>query len=174
MKPNEIVQTEGTLPKEAFPSIDLYMDQVIQLFEQHYDKMKRFEDESILTKTMVNNYAKGKLFHPVKNKKYTNEHLMLLSLIYEMKGLLSINDIKETLRPLNESDDDFSLEDFYDAYQEQKKQNMQAFEEQAETLLANVRKSEQSAIQQSLAIASVVHMSHLYQRLAEQLIDEGE
>ncbi|EPE63146.1 hypothetical protein L479_00391 [Exiguobacterium sp. S17] len=174
MKPNEIVRTEGTLPKVVLPTIDLYMDQVIQLFEQHYGKMKRNEDETILTKTMINNYAKGKLFHPVKNKKYTNEHLMLLSLIYEMKGLLSINDIKETLRPLNESDEAFSLEAFYDAYQAQKKQNLQAFETQAETLLANVEVTETSQIQQSLAIASAVHMSHLYQRLAERLIDEGK
>ena len=174
MKPHEIVETEGTLPKQVLPTIDLYMDQVIQLFEQHYGKMKRSDDETILTKTMINNYAKGKLFHPVKNKKYTNEHLMLLSLIYEMKGLLSINDIKETLRPLNESDEGFSLEDFYDAYQVQKEQNMQAFEAQAETLLANVRTNETNGIQQSLAIASAVHMSHLFQRLAEQFIDEGK
>lgn len=174
MKPRKIVETEGTLPKQVLPTIDLYMDQVIQLFEQHYGKMKRSDDETILTKTMINNYAKGKLFHPVKNKKYTNEHLMLLSLIYEMKGLLSINDIKETLRPLNESDEGFSLEDFYDAYQVQKAQNMQAFETQAETLLANVRTNETNNIQQSLAIASAVHMSHLFQRLAEQLIDEGK
>jgi len=173
MKPTDIVQTEGTLPKQVLPTIDLYMDQVIQLFEQHYGKMKRSDDETILTKTMINNYAKGKLFHPVKNKKYTNEHLMLLSLIYEMKGLLSINDIKETLRPLNESDEGFSLEDFYDAYQVQKVENMQAFETQAETMLDNVL-SKDSDIQRALAIASAVHMSHLYQRLAEQLIDEGK
>jgi len=173
MKPTDIVQTEGTLPKQVLPTIDLYMDQVIQLFEQHYGKMKRSDDETILTKTMINNYAKGKLFHPVKNKKYTNEHLMLLSLIYEMKGLLSINDIKETLRPLNESDEGFSLEDFYDAYQVQKVENMQAFETQAETMLDNVL-SKDSDIQRALAIASAVHMSHLYQRLAERLIDEGK
>jgi len=173
MKPTDIVQTEGTLPKQVLPTIDLYMDQVIQLFEQHYGKMKRSDDETILTKTMINNYAKGKLFHPVKNKKYTNEHLMLLSLIYEMKGLLSINDIKETLRPLNESDEGFSLEDFYDTYQVQKEQNMQAFETQAETMLDNVL-SKDSDIQRALAIASAVHMSHLYQRLAERLIDEGK
>ncbi|MCT4783317.1 MULTISPECIES: DUF1836 domain-containing protein [Exiguobacterium] len=173
MKPADIIQTEGTLPKQVLPTIDLYMDQVIQLFEQHYEKMKRDETETILTKTMINNYAKGKLFHPVKNKKYTNEHLMLLSLIYEMKGLLSINDIKQTLRPLNESDEGFSLEDFYDAYQVQKVKNMQAFEMQAETMIENVL-SNDSDIQRSLAIASAVHMSHLYQRLAEQLIDEDK
>ena len=174
MKPNELIETEGTLPREALPTLDLYMDQVIQLFEQHYGRMKRVEDESILTKTMINNYAKGKLFHPVKNKKYTNEHLMLLSLIYEMKGLLSIQDIKETLRPLNESDESFSLADFYDAYQVQKQENMQAFEIQAETLLENVRSNESSHVQRTLAVASAVHMSHLYQRLAEQLVDENK
>ncbi|MGH1443192.1 MAG: DUF1836 domain-containing protein [Exiguobacterium profundum] len=172
MKAKDITETEGTLPRDVLPTIDLYMDQVIQLFEQHYGKMKRNEDETILTKTMINNYAKGKLFHPVKNKKYTNEHLMLLSLIYEMKGLLSISDIKETLRPLNESDETFSLEDFYEAYQAQKVKNLEAFEAQADTLLSTSLEKE-SGVKRTLAIASAVHMSHLYQRLAEQLIDEN-
>ncbi|PAE20130.1 hypothetical protein CHH80_12555, partial [Bacillus sp. 7504-2] len=40
------------------PEIDLYMDQVIQLFENHFKDTKRNEDEKILTKTMINNYAK--------------------------------------------------------------------------------------------------------------------
>ena len=51
-------------------------------------------DEKVLTKTMINNYAKGKLFIPIKNKKYSKQHIMLINLIYQLKGALSINDIK--------------------------------------------------------------------------------
>ena len=46
---------------DDIPEIDLYMDQVIQLFEGKLSSLKRTEDDKILTKTMINNYAKGKL-----------------------------------------------------------------------------------------------------------------
>lgn len=85
-----------------FPEIDLYMDQVIQLFESKLSSLKRNDDDKILTKTMINNYAKAKLFMKIKNKKYTKEHLILMSLIYELKGVLSINDTKTVLNEIVE------------------------------------------------------------------------
>ena len=68
------------------PEIDLYMDQVIQLFENKLSDSKRNEEDKVLTKTMINNYAKAKLLMSIKNKKYSKEHLILMSLIYELKG----------------------------------------------------------------------------------------
>ena len=85
---------ESNIKLEEVPEIDLYMDQVIQLFESKLSNQKRNDEEKILTKTMINNYAKGKLLLPIKNKKYSKEHIILMSLIYNLKGALSINDIK--------------------------------------------------------------------------------
>ena len=82
---------------EDIPDLDLYMDQVIQLFENNLSGTKRSDDDKVLTKTMINNYAKAKLLMSIKNKKYTKEHLILMSLIYELKGGLSISDIKYLL-----------------------------------------------------------------------------
>ena len=84
---------ESNIKLDEIPEIDLYMDQVIQLFESKLSEQKRKEDEKILTKTMINNYAKGKLLLPIKNKKYSKEHIILMSLIYNLKGALSINEI---------------------------------------------------------------------------------
>ena len=61
---NEILNgliLENNIKLDEIPEIDLYMDQVIQLFESKLSAQKRNEDEKILTKTMINNYAKGKL-----------------------------------------------------------------------------------------------------------------
>ena len=80
------------------PNTDLYMDQVIQLFDSKLEDLKRKEEDKILTKTMINNYVKGKLLMPVKKKKYSKEHILLISLIYELKGILSINDIQSFIR----------------------------------------------------------------------------
>ena len=51
---------ESNIKLEEVPEIDLYMDQVIQLFESKLSNQKRNDEEKILTKTMINNYAKSK------------------------------------------------------------------------------------------------------------------
>lgn len=166
---------------DEIPQIDLYMDQVIQLFENKYSEAKRNEDEKVLTKTMINNYAKGKLFFPVKNKKYSKEHIILISLIYQLKGGLSINDIKATLDGLNErqKDPSFKLGDFYNSYLKIFNQNIEDFKNHAELKQAEAMEqieqsfqNEEDELKQILLITSIVHMSNLYRRLAERLVDE--
>ncbi|MCU5501703.1 DUF1836 domain-containing protein, partial [Bacillus wiedmannii] len=91
---NKLLETlylEKNITLEDIPNVDLYVDQVVQLFENTYSDTTRTDDEKVLTKTMINNYAKGKLFIPIKNKKYSKEHMILISLIYQLKGALSIN-----------------------------------------------------------------------------------
>ena len=103
MEKNEIssliknLALDKNIKLEEIPEIDLYMDQVIQLFENKYNESKRYEDDKVLTKTMINNYAKGKLLMPIENKKYSKEHLILMSFIYNLKGSLSLSDIKSSL-----------------------------------------------------------------------------
>lgn len=91
------LKLENQISLEEIPDIDLYMDQVIQLFENKLGDTKRSEDDKTLTKTMINNYAKGKLLMSIKNKRYSKEHIILMSMIYNLKGTLSINDIKSSL-----------------------------------------------------------------------------
>lgn len=91
---------QNQLVLDEIPELDLYMDQVIQLFDSKFNDSKRTEDDKALTKTMVNNYAKGKLLMSIKNKKYSKEHLILMSLIYNLKGGLSISDIKSSLNKI--------------------------------------------------------------------------
>ena len=57
------------LIKEAdIPSIDLYMDQVTTFMDTHLKCRKRFDDDKILTKTMINNYAKNELLPSPEQK----------------------------------------------------------------------------------------------------------
>ena len=84
------------------PDIDLYMDQVTTFMEQHLSIGKRYEDDKVLTKTMINNYAKNNLLPPPVKKKYSKDHLILLAFIYYFKGFLSIGDIQVLLAPLSE------------------------------------------------------------------------
>ncbi len=88
-------------PKEI-PDIDLYMDQVTTFMEEHLHTSKRYPEDKILTKTMINNYAKNRLIPSPEKKKYSKEHMLLLIYIYYYKGILSIGDIQSLLEPLTD------------------------------------------------------------------------
>lgn len=85
------------------PTIDLYMDQVTTFMDSKLKNTTRKPDEDkILTKTMINNYAKSDLLPPPVRKKYTKEHLLVLTFIYYFKSVLSIGDIEVVLNPITE------------------------------------------------------------------------
>lgn len=102
---------------EDIPNIDLYMDQVTTFMDTHLASSKRYPEDKILTKTMINNYAKNKLLPPPEKKKYSKEHLLVMIFIYYFKGILSITDIQALLKPLTEKyfqgGEDFNIESIY-------------------------------------------------------------
>ena len=51
---------------EEIPNIDLYMDQVTTFMEEHLKNTRRYEEDKVLTKTMINNYKNNLLPPPVK------------------------------------------------------------------------------------------------------------
>ena len=103
---------------DSIPNIDLYMDQITTFMDTQLAASKRYPDDKILTKTMINNYAKNNLLPPPVKKKYTKEHVLLLIFIYYFKNILSINDIQNILNPLTErffaADESFNLTDIYE------------------------------------------------------------
>lgn len=104
---------------EDIPDIELYMDQVTTFMDSKLRATSRYPgDDKILTKTMINNYAKNNLLPPPVRKKYSKEHILMLIFIYHFKGFLSINDIQTLLHPLAEryfqKGKDFNLESIYE------------------------------------------------------------
>lgn len=85
------------------PDIGLYMDQVTTFMDTHLKNTTREPaTDKILTKTMINNYAKNNLLPPPSKKKYSRDHVLLLIFIYYYKGILSISDIQELLQPITQ------------------------------------------------------------------------
>ena len=103
-------------PKDI-PNIELYMDQVTTFMDRHLESSKRYTEDKLLTKTMINNYTKNNLLPSPNKKKYSKNHMYLLIFIYYMKNLLSISDIQSILGPLTEKffddSDEIKLEDIY-------------------------------------------------------------
>lgn len=102
---------------DNIPNIDLYMDQVTTFMDTHLASRKRYPDDKILTKTMINNYAKNKLLPPPEKKKYSKEHLLVMLFIYYFKSFLSITDIQSLMEPLTskyfQNKDSLNLEAIY-------------------------------------------------------------
>ena len=101
------------------PNIALYMDQVTTFMDTRLrDGVRNPGEDKILTKTMINNYAKNDLLPPPVKKKYSKEHVLLLIFIYYYKGIMSINDIQTLLGPITEQffekDGELGLEDIYE------------------------------------------------------------
>ncbi|KOS23780.1 cytoplasmic protein [Bacillus anthracis] len=174
----ETLHLEKNITLEDIPNVDLYVDQVVQLFENTYADTTRTDDEKVLTKTMINNYAKGKLFIPIKNKKYSKEHMILISLIYQLKGALSINDIKSSLEHINESllsDDSFELNMLYKDFLTITENNVESFKQDINNRVSEVSEIsslEDSKLEKFLLLNSLVNMSNMYRRLAEKLVDD--
>ncbi|WP_182201415.1 DUF1836 domain-containing protein [Paraliobacillus salinarum] len=175
------IRLDNQVRLEDIPAIDLYMDQVTQLFENTYRASKRYEDDKVLTKTMINNYAKGKLLFPIKNKKYSKEHIMLIQLIYQLKGALSINDVRVVLEELNRKIDaeQLELEPIYQQYVQMNDEQTRTFEDAVKTLHSNVQEKvtevdtdNQAYIEQLLLVTSLINMSNMYRKLAERLVDQ--
>ena len=78
---------------------------------------KRYPDDKVLTKTMINNYAKNHLLPSPNKKKYSKEHVLMLIFIYYFKSFLSISDIQALLTPLADryfqKEDGLNVEDLY-------------------------------------------------------------
>lgn len=107
------------IKSEDIPNIDLYMDQVTTFMDSHMrEKTRNPQEDKILTKTMINNYAKNDLLPPPVKKKYSKEHMLVLIFIYYFKNILSIGDIQSLLNPLTDrffgKQDGFDLTDVYD------------------------------------------------------------
>lgn len=102
---------------DDIPNIDLYMDQVTTFMEEHLSSTKRYDADKILTKTMINNYAKNNLIPPPIKKKYSKEHMLVLLFVYYFKNVLSIKDIEAVIKPLTDryfnGEDSLKISDIY-------------------------------------------------------------
>lgn len=90
---------------EEWPDIDLYMDQVISYLERYMNVFRIYEDEKIITPSIINNNTKdGVLPKPVK-KKYSRTLLSNLLMFCITRQVLSGQELAAMLRELNDSED---------------------------------------------------------------------
>ena len=172
----EDVKINNFINLEDIPDIDLYMDQVIQLFENKLGYLKRNEEDKILTKTMINNYSKGNLFMDIKNKKYSKNHIILIILIYELKSVISIPDIKVAFNNIvksydENSEDKIDLENLYKKHLKMISKNDDDIKEEILNItkeLENLNAEEEKL----LLLTYLAAKANMYKRLCEKIVDD--
>lgn len=169
---------------EDIPNIDLYMDQVTTFMDSRMRATTRNpEEDKILTKTMINNYAKNDLLPPPIKKKYSKEHLLILIFIYYFKGLLSISDIQHMLDPIKErffgAQTGITLEDIYnevftlrDEQVELLKQDVAQRYGMSKEMFAEASDEDKEFLQEFSFICLLSFDVYVKKLLIEKLIDE--
>ncbi len=166
------------------PNIPLYMDQVTTFMDGQLKDSKRYPEDKILTKTMINNYAKNDLLPPPEKKKYSKEHVLMLVFIYWFKNTLSIQDIKSVLEPISDKyfngKSELQMEDIYTVIRQWELERMDEAQQEMEGMIARAGQlfAEADVAEEEkefLEIFSLVSMLSfdicLKKQLMERLID---
>jgi hypothetical protein len=173
VKPNEI------------PNIELYMDQVTTFMDKYLESSKRYSEDKLLTKTMINNYTKNNLLPSPNKKKYSKDHMYLLIFIYYMKNILSINDIQSILGPLTKNffgdSSKIKLEDIYqDVFEVGEQQAMtlskevvKMFEKSKTAFPKGKGKEEEDFLQIFSFVCMLCFDVYMKKQLIEKIIDDN-
>ena len=103
----------GLAEWDRLPDIGLYMDQVLTLMDRQLAFYKRAENDRLLTQPMINNYTKDGLLPRVSDKKYTQGHLALLSVLCSLKPVLSISDLSALLQNVQIGNSEQNIYEFF-------------------------------------------------------------
>lgn len=167
---------------EDIPNIELYMDQVTTFMEHNLKSSLRNPEDKILTKTMINNYAKNDLLPPPVKKKYSREHIIMLIFIYYYKGILSINDIQALLGPLTEKyfqgEGDINLGAIYEEVFSLEKAQVDAMKEDvvtkfemAHTLFKDAKEEDKETLQMFSFVCLLSFDVYLKKLMIEKMLD---
>lgn len=167
---------------DDIPNIDLYMDQVTTFMEEQLASTKRYDDDKILTKTMINNYTKNNLLPPPVKKKYSREHVLVMIFIYYFKNILSIKDIEMLLHPLTEKyfhkDGAFNLTSIYEEVCSMEKADVEPLMEEMKEIYTRAMDSfteapeeDQAYLQLFSLICSLSFDVYVKKMIIEKLID---
>lgn len=156
------------------PDIDLYMDQVTSFMDNKLSSFKRNEDDLILSKTMINNYAKDKVIPPPIKKKYSKKHMMILIWVYHLKQTLSINDIGKLMNFIGKEEDNINYTEIYNIFLDIQKKSSKNLKENFDDMLHSIESTNSNFDGNEklfLLVLELISSANIQKRLAEKIID---
>ena len=169
---------------EDVPGIDLYMDQVTTFMDRKLRSSSRYPDEDkILTKTMINNYAKNDLLPAPVKKKYSKEHILVLIFIYYYKNNISIGVIQKLLKPITDQffdcSGEFGIEEIYNEVFSMQREEVELLKQdvvekykKAQETFADAPEKNQEFLKQFSFICLLTFDVYVKKLMIEKMIDE--
>lgn len=93
----------GKISGNDYPDMEIYMDQAETFLNRELAIYKKNEKDKVITKTMIGNYVKHNMLPRPVNKKYSKDHMILLTLIFYLKGTFQMEEIEKIVKPLIEN-----------------------------------------------------------------------
>ena len=156
---------------EEIPDLEIYMDQLTTYLDKRLSFYSREAEAPFITRSMVNNYSKARLLPPPVSKRYSRIHMMVLSLICQLKRLFTIQDLGRLLAPVSQEK---QAEGLYRLFLEAQREVFARTPEITRELLAP-RDGEGDGLEEKSAL--VVQLAVRAQRdllLAERILDTME
>lgn len=185
-KINKKITAINPIETEDIPTVPLYMDQLTTFMDSKLrSSLRNSGEDKVLTKTMINNYAKNDLIPPPIKKRYSNDHLYELLFIFYFKNFMSIGDIQTLLSPITadffgkRKEKGFGIEDIYDSLFKMLKGTRGRLREELERnydsvkgAFENVPKEKREYLKKFAFICELSYDIYLKKYIIEQMVDE--
>ena len=115
------IKAYDSIRVDEIPEYRLFISQIEEFFDMKLGaNINGDEEKKTISKTMIQNYIKDGLIMPPEGKSYNRNHIILLAMIYNLKSILTIKDIKKLLLPILElaedEDKDEKIEYIYNTF----------------------------------------------------------
>lgn len=175
---------KGRISSEAFPDMDLYMDQAAGFMNKELSLYKTNEKDQVITKTMIGNYVKHNMLPRPSGKKYTKDHMILLTIIYYLKGCFQMDEIERLMKPLmdnynSEFDEKIDLKNIYDGIMNLQEAEEKAITEKISKDITGIKRhlketefSDDDMVELFMMIVSLSMKADMQKHLAQKLLKE--
>ena len=139
----ELIDSREDIRMDEIPEYRLYISQLEEFFDKKLGKASDNDEErKVISKTMIQNYIKDGLLMPPDGKSYNRSHVILLILIYSLKSILSIRDIRRLFNPvlpdINDDENHSDIDYIYENYLSLKQASVEKLHFELEELLSRV------------------------------------
>ncbi len=155
------------LPEEI-PDLEIYMDQLTTYLDKRLGFYNREGESPFVTRSMVNNYSKAKLLPPPAAKRYSRVHVMLLSLVCQLKRIFTIQDLGRLLAPVTGEEETGSL---YRLFLTAQRESFAETPAMAEALLARLGETDEPARAKAALVTQLAVRAQRDLLLAERVLD---
>ncbi len=175
--------SQGIVNADNFPSMDLYLDQVVSCLNKEL-AIYGSEKNPPVTKATVSNYTKHRMLPKPNGKKYEKAHLELMTIVFYLKNCFSMDQVQRLMAPVvanfdSEWDEKLDVDGIYRRLSEYLRENQEDLPQELSAQIASNKKFLADLEYQNddyseifMLILGLVMRSNAERFIAEKLVEE--